>query len=42
VSLALKSCVITASYAIVVLSLDRRLREKVMRLGTGLYRRLRA
>jgi O-antigen/teichoic acid export membrane protein len=42
VSLAIKSIAITASYAIIVLSLDRRLRKTVVSLGTGLYRRLSA
>ncbi|WP_372522414.1 oligosaccharide flippase family protein [Sulfuricaulis sp.] len=42
VSLILKSFVTTASYAIIVLVLDRGLRETVVRLGTGLYRKRRA
>lgn len=42
ISLLLKSSVTTASYAMIVLSLDRRLRDTAVRLGTGLYRKLRA
>lgn len=40
--LLLKSFVTTASYSMIVLTLDRRLREAVMRLGAGIYRKLRA
>lgn len=41
VSLLLKSLVITAGYAIIVLSLDRQLRETFVRLMWALYRQLR-
>lgn len=42
VSLMLKSSVIAASYALIVLFLNRPLRETFLRLTTGLYKRLRA
>lgn len=40
VSLALKSTVATTGYAVIVLTLDRRLRDTIMRLSAEFYRRL--
>jgi O-antigen/teichoic acid export membrane protein len=42
VSLVFKSFAITASYSLIVISLDRRLRETIVRLGTELYGRWHA
>ncbi len=42
ISLLLKSFVTVASYSTIVLVLDSRLRDAALRLGTGIYKKLRA